>query len=319
MDFFKNKYGFFVEIAEQGSITKAAEKLHISQPALSKYLQRLEQSLGGMLFDRSVLPIKLTRLGEIFLRYAMQSINQEKLCSDQISDLRNNEYESLRIGIGPWRASCILPTLLPFFESKRPYVRVSVYEGLSDDLAEQLQKGNIDVCILGLAESYPFISTIPLRDEYVLMLANKLNPSINFLPIDRMKNGIIPRVNLQNFKQERFILTSRRQAFAQVIYDYFAKIHFEPREILEITNLQTGMYMTANSNYISFLPEIAIHTLLIPETLAWFSIGDPPLVYPISIGYSDAFPMKKATRDFIEATIAFTNATLPLSPKPVLF
>nr|MBQ6241907.1 LysR family transcriptional regulator [Lachnospiraceae bacterium] len=317
MDLFVSKYGFFIEIAEQGSITKAAEKLHISQPALSKYLHRLEQSLGTLLFDRSVLPIRLTKAGEVFLRYAVQAVNQEKMCNDQITALRDNDYETLRVGIGTWRASCTLPALLPYFEEKYPYVRVMIYEGLSDDLAEQLQRGNIDVSILGSADSYPYITSVPLRNEHVLMLVNNTNPVLSRLSIDRVKNGGIPHADLPDFRQERFILTSRRQGFAQVIYDYFSRIHFMPREILEITNLQTGMYMTAQSDYISFVPEIAIHSLLIPETISYFTFGDPPLIYPISIGYSDAFPMKKSTMAFIETTIAFTNATFSMGTAPI--
>ena len=83
-------YEYFVTIVETGSLTKAAEKLYISQPSLSQYLKRLENSLGIDLFDRGTLPLRLTFAGERYYQYVLQIMKLEE--NFRISKIRNPEY-----------------------------------------------------------------------------------------------------------------------------------------------------------------------------------------------------------------------------------
>ena len=73
-----NEFEYFLTIAELGSLSKAAEKLYVSQPSLTQYINRLEDNLGIKLFDRSKSPINLTPAGELYLKYAVDSMERKK-------------------------------------------------------------------------------------------------------------------------------------------------------------------------------------------------------------------------------------------------
>ena len=76
----ENKYMYFIKIHELGSITKAAEILYISQPALSKYIRNLERELGVSLVEREYSPVRFTEAGEIYFRYAKEALkNYDKM------------------------------------------------------------------------------------------------------------------------------------------------------------------------------------------------------------------------------------------------
>ncbi len=301
------KYGFFVEIAECGSITKAANNLLISQSALSKYLNRLENSVNAQLFDRKTLPLRLTPAGEIFLRYVAQGIDLEKQCLSQIENLKEHSVEVLRLGIGPWRGSCFLPQILPLFQERYPFIKIEVLEGVSDTLADATLKNIVDLSILGSPESYPFLDSIHLYDERVLLVGNSSHPIVRQLQLEQMDNPGFLHTDLQLFQKERLILTSPQQGFARTVENYFMKVHFSPIDVLRIESLHTGTYMVSKGNYFTFLPEIVMRSISLPGNISFMSFGDPSLLFPIAFTYNRSTTLSHAAQLFIEAGLNYYN------------
>ena len=95
---------YFLTIAEEGNLNTAAQKLYVSQPSLSKYIQRLEHQLGTKLFDRSCSPMKLNEAGNLYLRHLMDSMEQEKQLLDQLQEIDGEIRGTLRLGIPPFWA-----------------------------------------------------------------------------------------------------------------------------------------------------------------------------------------------------------------------
>lgn len=110
-------------VAECGSMTKAAAKLFITQPALSNYISKLEEELGTKLFDRSVTPMKLTFSGEKYLEHARTVMMQIDNMEREIRDITNHQTGRLRLGFPNERIIYMLPALLPVFhENIRGFV-----------------------------------------------------------------------------------------------------------------------------------------------------------------------------------------------------
>lgn len=300
---FFEKYQFFLEIAKNGSVSKAAEKLMISQSALSKYLRRLEDTLGVQLFNRKTQPMTLTSAGEVFLRYVTLGVDSEAQCLHQIAGLRGFETETLHIGIGRWRGSAFLPQILPLFQDNYPFIKLKFVEGTSDFLADQTAKGKIDICILGGYQSFSFLEHIPLADEKILFVGNSSHPLIKMQSTALSPKKELPHIDIAPFSQERLILTSTNQGFAQSIENYFAEINFNPSEMLRIENLTTGVYLAARGNYFAFVPEIAT-VMSFPGNLSYFSFGSPTLTYPIAISYRKGNALSTAAKLFIDAALA---------------
>ena len=94
-----NCYQYVISIAENASISKAAKELFITQPALTKYLNKLEADLGVRLFDRSISPLQITYAGELYVQEGRKIIEMHKRLNQQISEMSNMQRGRLTIGI----------------------------------------------------------------------------------------------------------------------------------------------------------------------------------------------------------------------------
>ena len=139
---------YFLTIVKECSISKAAERLYLSQSYLSQYLAKLENNLGATLLDRSHSPLKLTAAGEVFHGYIeRQGYLDRQLVSD-LRDIQDRKSPMLHIGVSPWRGSTLLPDVLPAFAKQYPDVQVVLHEAPVPQLA-QLAEGSVtDFCIM---------------------------------------------------------------------------------------------------------------------------------------------------------------------------
>ena len=113
-------FKYIAAIAEQGSISKAARKLHISQPGLSQRLKRLEAQLGTELFDRESLPLKPTASGEVFIDYARRAIAAEDSMRRDVYSVAQQGRRRLRIGVSMARANALLAEpIVSYYETHR--------------------------------------------------------------------------------------------------------------------------------------------------------------------------------------------------------
>lgn len=278
----------------------------ISQSALSKYLRSLEASLGARLIDRSTIPIQLTRSGELFYHYLLRFKESEKQMLTRIQELSSDIEETIRIGLGPWRASCFLPDVLPAFQTLHPNVRVEIIEDVSDSIASALQNGKLDLAVLGNAQLYPFLDSIQLADERILLACSSFHPIATQMRADGSESSEnISKVDLNLFSQDRVVMTSSHQGFARRIERYFEQVHYHPSEVIRITNLNTGLYLAAKGGYISFVPEIARHSLALPKNLSFFTFGEPIVTYPIMLVWNHNAELSRGAKLFSEAVLDF--------------
>lgn len=135
-------------VAECGSITKAAAKLFISQPALSNYINKVEEELGVKLFDRSANPLILTYAGEQYLQRAKGILSQIEDMDRQMRDITHHMEGRIRIGFPNERIIYMLPLILPLLKERYPGIDVEVANGSGHQLMESLRAGNVDFIFL---------------------------------------------------------------------------------------------------------------------------------------------------------------------------
>ena len=109
----------FLAIAQAGSVSKAAQGLYLSQPAVSRSLKRLEEDLGVQLFDREAVPLRLTQAGERYLRYVRENQERERRLRQDLAQLEREPSGTVRVGLNFWRSSLVLPRVLPAFQTRR--------------------------------------------------------------------------------------------------------------------------------------------------------------------------------------------------------
>lgn len=171
------------QIAECGSMTKAAAALFITQPALSNYISKLEEELGVRLFDRSVTPLRLTYAGERYLAYTRRILMQVGDLEREMRDISRNQRGRIRLGFPGERMICMLPVLLPAFQEKYPGIRIETENGSAEQLVRALREGDVDFVFLPMWEKHRGISHQKIAEEELILVARK-----GYLPEDALTN-----------------------------------------------------------------------------------------------------------------------------------
>lgn len=167
----------FISINEEQSFTKAAEKLHITQPALSKRIARLEEQFGSNLLDRSHKQIRLSEAGKIFQQHAYKLINSINNCETEINNLQNTVSGSLRLGVSHHIGLHRLPQHLQKFTEIYPDVQLKISFVDSEKAYEMISKNELEVALATLSPNdNPSITSINIWDDPLAFVCNKQHP-----------------------------------------------------------------------------------------------------------------------------------------------
>ena len=158
----------FVALARTKNFTRAAEELHLSQSALSRAIQKLEDQLGQPVFERKPREVVLTELGELLLERAKHIL---QLMEDTFSELSEaGRRGRIRLGTIPTIAPYFLPGLLSSFAKKHADIAVIVQEDTTENLIKRCSHGEIDLAILALPLLAKNLEVEPLFDEELLLV-----------------------------------------------------------------------------------------------------------------------------------------------------
>lgn len=167
---------YFKEIVKQGSISKAAEVLHIAQPPLSQLLKKLETDLGTTLIHRYRQKWELTATGEILYQYAKQMLMQIQDVKQQIQEIEQGIGGTVNIGVSS-TCSNMLIDYVSTFRTQYPNVKIKIVTGNSEELLKKLEQREIDVALLlrlGNSEQYEMkiLKKQPTACDYSIKLGN---------------------------------------------------------------------------------------------------------------------------------------------------
>ncbi|HEX2147552.1 MAG TPA: pca operon transcription factor PcaQ [Pseudorhizobium sp.] len=141
----------FLEVARQKSVVKAADVLHVSQPAVTKTIRELEDALGVPVFEREGRGIRITRYGEVFLRHAGAAITALRQGLDSVSQERAEAAPPVRVGALPTVSTRIMPRAMTLFLEEKTSSRIKIITGENAVLLEQLRVGDLDLVVGRLA------------------------------------------------------------------------------------------------------------------------------------------------------------------------
>lgn len=170
---------YVVTAAECGNITRAAEKLHLSQPSLSNQIIHLERELGVALFSRTRKRIYLTEAGKAFVQYARRILNDMQALGELMEDYAANRDGRVRIGALPIMCSLRIPELVHAFHSWNPNITLSLQERGSVELLHALEQNDIDVAFAIINPSEPSMgqmNSLPLVQSEVCAAVHVDNP-----------------------------------------------------------------------------------------------------------------------------------------------
>ena len=183
MDFKRIQH--FIHCAEAGSISTAAERLHIVQPALSQSIQRLEDELNVKLFERSRRGIKLTQSGEVFLHHAYSILNQYNRAKEAISTVGGVPKGAVSVAMTASALEILTVPLNANVATKFPEIELNLEEGLAGSILQGLDAGWFDLVVNYLLPPSDSLTAQPVMEEEMFLVSAKdSDTGIGNEPID---------------------------------------------------------------------------------------------------------------------------------------
>lgn len=160
---------YFVQIAELGSMTRAAQHLHVAQPALSRHIRALEQELGVALMVRLPRGVRLTTAGRQFLDHCQRILRELGRAQDELRSGAAAGQGQVILGVSPTTGPLLLPGVVERMRRQCPQISLKVVEGFSNQLYDWLLAGRTDVAILTNPVSSRVIQVTPLSSEPIVV------------------------------------------------------------------------------------------------------------------------------------------------------
>jgi DNA-binding transcriptional LysR family regulator len=236
----------FLEVARLGTISRAAEALFVSQPALTARVQGLERTLGSELFARSRHGSRLTEAGRAFLPYAERALTAVRRGREAVIEVASGSAGRLTIGAAPAVSTYVLPTMLHRFQADHPGVSLSVRSGHSEEVLEMVLREEVDLGLMRPIEHAEVISSLLYEDELVLVVHDG-HPFAS--------NG---EIRMERLATEHLILFDRTSSYHELTSAVFRHAGIAPRGYLEVDNIDAAKRMVEQRLGIALLPRTSI-------------------------------------------------------------
>lgn len=288
---------YFVEIAKQRNMNKAAELLFVSQSSLSQYLSRLEDEMGTPLFYRQKGNMTLTPAGQLYLKCAQKILS---LKDDLIRDIASlSSPTHIKVGINSIWGNTMMTQLTTQFRIKHPEITIEISEENHRILKKLVTDGELDIAILttdsiDALHGYGEI----LRYEEILFAVSDQNTYFD----SHTKPDGVGEMNLvdlvRQFEKEDFILTKQTSSFRGMIDRNLADYNFIPSIICEISNMNTVRNMVSHNLGVAFIPS-SCADLSLGLGICYYSIT-PRLERINAMIHSKTLAFSRAEVDFMD-------------------
>lgn len=291
-------------VAELKSFTRAADRLYISQPALTKSIAKLERELGVKLFDRSVTPVQLTYAGERYLAVMKNIAVMHRQFKKELEALSNARQERLSVGIPTTRSQRWLPKILQVFLLERPGIDLRIIEESSAVLEQRLAQGQIDLAAITTPPVTPTaLDYEVIHEEQLLLLASPRHPIFSQLDLSRidLSQKQLHYLRPERLENQPYIAYTRGQGLRRAANQLFERFSIHPHQVLEISNTSTARSLARDNVGFILTPTNSVLTQKIKENeVIYCTITDPAATRPIIVSYRKAQELSPAAQCFID-------------------
>lgn len=239
---------YAILLSEVRSFSQVAEKLNISQPALSKQILSLENELDLKLFDRSTTPLTVTPAGQYFIREARELLYREDQLLRSLERFKSGQAGQLVIGVTPFRSAYLIPDVVKAFQADYPDIQVKLQEAGSDILRKEAAEGKYDFAVVNLPVDESVLDIIPLEsDRLVLVLPQEWK---HLLPIDPECHEI----DFTLCRELPFVVVQKTQEMRLLFEKLCASHNFHPHIAAEVVSLTTAWAMACAGVAATILP-----------------------------------------------------------------
>ncbi|MFA6015025.1 MAG: hydrogen peroxide-inducible genes activator [Gallionellaceae bacterium] len=285
-----NELRYIVAVAHENNFRRAAERVFVSQPALSLAIQKLEEELGVQIFERSRTAVSPTPIGKLIVeqaRHALQEVAQIKEIANQGKDQLAG---TLKLGViytvGPY----LLPELIPLLKQKAPHMPLEMEENQTANLETLLADGRLDVIIIALPFGAAGIATLPLYDEDFSVV----------VPLEH-RWAKRKQIKTAELATEKILLLNSGHCFSNQVREACAEFNSAIGEIQQGNSLETIRNMVASGLGITVLPVSANSHKYHSQLTREIPFSAPAPARRIALAWRKSFARKQAIEVLAQA------------------
>lgn len=291
---------YFMAVTEELNFTKAAEKLCIAQPPLSRQIKDLENELGVKLFIRSHHSLQLTEEGILFRQYAGQIINLVNKSVEDVREMKKGLQGTLYLASVEGHAPSLFSRWIADFHKSYPHVQYNLWNGNSDDVLSRVKKDLCDLAIILEPHQEEGIYTLPVYQE----------PWIAMMPSDHpLAQNEEPTVNLADLAPYELIVPSR-DSRVQEIKSWFHQIDINPLVRCRIAHTLNACELTRQGVGISIFPASA--ALIADRHICTKIISHPHVKANYILIWNKSRPLTHVAETFLQHVKKTLPADTPL-------
>lgn len=238
---------YFLAVADALHFTKAAEGLHVSQPALSAQVKQLEQEVGVPLFDRLGRSVHLTRAGMIFREHARRALREMELAQATIAQEEGLQRGQLTVGVVQTVNAYLVPEIVTRFSTKYPLVSLKLDELSGPDIEAGVENGALDMGIGFVPVTSERIESQPLFEEDFVLIAS---------PGHRLAKR--RQLSLSALAEESLILLPDIFCTRRLLNASFERVGAQPKIIVEMNSIEGILATVRTSKLATVLPRLSL-------------------------------------------------------------
>jgi DNA-binding transcriptional LysR family regulator len=290
----------FVEIARRGSVTRAAEALFLTQPAVTARLKGLERELNTELFVRTGRGVRLTEAGRALLPYAQRSLQTIAEGRHLVAELARGGAGELALGAAPAVSTYVLPAILDRYHRSYPNVQLAVRTGHSEEILQLVLREEVELGLIR-ALRHPNIASTALYEDELVLVCDPAHPFARR-----------PEISVEEIGGERVILFDRTSSYHDLTEAFFREAGVVPRGVMELDNIDATKKMVRQELGVAMVPKTAASEELEAGTLHAVHIADAPPVRRqiVAIRRRDAGPAEGLAAAFLATIEAMRPALL---------
>lgn len=235
-------------VVEHASFTRAAQSLHVSQPALSQQIRQLEEQLGVQLLDRSGKAVRATDAGATYLSHVHRAFRELDAAGRAARDVSDLSSGVLRLGFTPSFGGYLIAPLARRFREQYPGISLELKAMSQDEIETDLADDNLDCAIAFGTPSVTGIVAHPLHSERLSLIGRYDHPVMNNEAID-----------IECIEREEMVLLGKSFATRQTIDRHFKRHGIRPNIVIETSSMTTMIELVRSSSLVAVLPEAVVH------------------------------------------------------------
>jgi len=263
----------FMTVAQMENFSRAAEALHMTQPAVSQHIQALERFIGSKLLERSSKFVRLNKAGEIVYKHAKEILNLYSRMQDSVDDLTQSASGEISIGASYTYGEYVLPHIIAKMRKRYPQIRPKITIGNTNEIANQVNHRHLDIGIVeGNYRSHKNMNSDPFAKDYMYIYASAKHP------FSERKS-----VTVDELREETWIVREVGSGTREAVDRMFSELKFTPAQLLEFGSTQIIKESVEAGLGITLLSHWATKKELLLGTLRAIEVEGIPIVRPFSL------------------------------------